>query len=91
MPKLTIAEVRAQVQTDLPNAALKNIYDAELRRIVKVVGNRTYEYVKELEERRLVHGERKSRTKTLSTTPHFEEYFGTKKEEIKKVFKQMEK
>jgi len=59
--------------------------------IVKVVGNRTYEYVKELEERRLVHGERKSRTKMLSTTQHFEEYFGTKKEEIKNVFKQMEK
>ena len=38
MPLLTLADVRAQVQTDLTSAALKNIYDAELRRIVKVVG-----------------------------------------------------
>ncbi len=59
--------------------------------IVKVVGNRTYEYVKELEERGLVRSERKSRTKMLVTTQHFEEYFGAKKEEIKKIFEQMEK
>lgn len=52
--------------------------------IVKVVGNRTYEYVKILEERGLVTSERKSRTKLLITTPHFEEYFGTQKENIKK-------
>ncbi len=59
--------------------------------IVKVIGNRTYEYVKELEERGLVRSERKSRTKVLVTTQHFEEYFGAKKDEIKKIFKQMEK
>ena len=53
--------------------------------IVKVVGNRTYEYVKNLETRGLVKGERKSRTKVLKTTPHFEEYFGAKKDEIKKM------
>ncbi len=58
--------------------------------IVKVIGNRTYEYVKELEERGLVRSERKSRTKTLVTTQHFEEYFGAKKEEIKKIFQQLE-
>jgi len=53
--------------------------------IVKVVGNRTYEYVKNLELRGLVKGEKKSRTKVLKTTPHFEEYFGAKKDEIKKM------
>ncbi len=58
--------------------------------IVKVIGNRTYEYVKELEERGLVRSERKSRTKVLVTTQHFEEYFGAKKEEIKKIFAQIE-
>ena len=59
--------------------------------IVKVVGNRAYDYVKELEERGLVRSERKSRTKVLATTAHFEEYFGAKKEEIKKIFEQLEK
>lgn len=58
--------------------------------IVKVIGNRTYEYVKELEQRGLIKIERKSRTKLLSTTPHFEEYFGTKKAELKDAIKSME-
>ncbi|MBI4896567.1 MAG: SMC-Scp complex subunit ScpB [Candidatus Aenigmarchaeota archaeon] len=45
--------------------------------IVKAVGNRTYEYVKELVKRGLIKTEKKSRTVLLSTTPHFREYFGT--------------
>ncbi len=53
--------------------------------IVKVVGNRTYEYVKQLEELNLIKVEKKSRTKLLSTTPRFEEYFGAKAEEIRKI------
>jgi segregation and condensation protein B len=53
--------------------------------IVKVVGNRTYDYVKELEERGLLKIEKKARTKMLSTTPRFEEYFGAKAEEIRKI------
>jgi segregation and condensation protein B len=53
--------------------------------IVKVVGNRTYEYVKDLESRGLIKSEKKSRTKILSTTQRFEEYFGAKKESIKKL------
>ena len=52
--------------------------------IVKVIGNRTYEYVKELRERGLINIEKKSRTRILTTTPRFEEYFGTKKDELKK-------
>ncbi len=52
--------------------------------IVKVIGNRTYEYVKELHERGLVNIEKKSRTRILTTTPKFEEYFETKKDELKK-------
>ncbi len=53
--------------------------------IVKVVGNRTYEYVKQLEEMNLVKVEKKARTKLLSTTPYFAEYFGAKAGEIRKV------
>lgn len=59
--------------------------------IVKVIGNRTYEYVKELEERGLVKVEKKSRTKMLSTTPHFEDYFGVTKDKMKKEFEEMQK
>ena len=59
--------------------------------IVKVVGNRTYEYVKNLDARGLIKGERKGRTKILKTTPHFEEYFGAKKDEIKKMVEKNEK
>lgn len=58
--------------------------------IVKVVGNRTYEYVKELEMRGLVKSEKKSRTKLLKTTPHFEEYFGARAEEIKRLSEKTE-
>jgi len=54
--------------------------------IVKVIGNRTYEYTKELEEKGLIKSEKKSRTKMLSTTPHFEEYFGAKRQELKRMF-----
>jgi segregation and condensation protein B len=53
--------------------------------IVKVIGNRTYEYVKDLLARGLISVEKKSRTKILTTTPQFEEYFGAKKEALKKA------
>ncbi len=51
--------------------------------IVKIVGNRVYDYVKELEGKGLVKTEKKSRTKILSLTPQFEEYFGVKKKFLK--------
>lgn len=57
--------------------------------IVKVVGNRTYEYVKELETRGLLKSEKKSRTKLLRTTPHFEEYFGADKGKIKGLMEEI--
>jgi len=52
--------------------------------IVKVIGNRTYDYVHELSERGLIKVEKKSRTRMLTTTPRFEEYFETKRDELKK-------
>jgi segregation and condensation protein B len=59
--------------------------------IVKVIGNRTYEYVKELVDKGFINVEKKSRTRLLSTTPRFEEYFETKKEELKKALDYMKK
>ncbi|MDI6721903.1 MAG: SMC-Scp complex subunit ScpB, partial [Candidatus Aenigmarchaeota archaeon] len=56
--------------------------------IVKVIGNRTYDYIKDLESRNLIKTEKKSRTKVIVTTPLFEQYFGAKKHEIKKEFEE---
>ena len=38
MPTLTIAQIRDQVQTDVKDAALQKIVDAEEKRIVQAVG-----------------------------------------------------
>lgn len=59
--------------------------------IVKVIGNRTYEYVRELEIRGLIKVEKKSRTKIITTTPNFEEYFGIKKSDLKKEIEEKSK
>ena len=55
-------------------------------KIVKLVGNRTYQHVKDLKKRGFIKSEKKSRTAMLSTTDYFEKYFRTKKEEIKKMY-----
>lgn len=59
--------------------------------LVRVIGNRTYEYVKQLRESGFIDEEKHSRTKLLRTTPHFEAYFATKKEELKKVLTEISK
>lgn len=60
--------------------------------IVKVIGNRTYEYVKKLEERGLIKTIKHSRTKALVATKEFANYFGLEKpEDAKKFFEELEK
>lgn len=60
--------------------------------VVKVMGNRTYEYVKRLEERGLINTVKHSRTKALIATKEFANYFGLENpEDIKKFFKDMVK
>ena len=55
--------------------------------IVKIIGNRTYEYVRELEQRGLIKSLKQGRTKVLVPTKVFAEYFGLKSpEEVKKFF-----
>ncbi len=51
--------------------------------LVKVLGNRVYEYVKELIELGFISAEKKSRTRILRTTRLFEEYFGEQAKIIK--------
>lgn len=50
--------------------------------LVKKVGNRVYEYMKELEQLGFIRTEKKSRTKSIYTTKLFEEYFGVNKDKI---------
>lgn len=60
--------------------------------VVKVIGNRAYEYVKRLEERGLIKTVKHSRTKALIATKEFANYFGLENpEDIKKFFKDMVK
>lgn len=51
--------------------------------IVKYQGNKTYGYVKVLEEKGLIKTEKHGRTKLITTSPDFERYFGKSSEEIK--------
>ncbi len=58
--------------------------------IVRVIGNRTYEYVKDLERRGLIRTIKTGRTKALVATKEFASYFGIESpEDIKKFFEQM--
>ena len=57
--------------------------------IVKVIGNRAYVYVKDLENRGLIKTVKQSRTKALIATKEFAEYFGLEKpEDFKKFFEE---
>jgi len=53
--------------------------------IVRYQGNKTYGYVKTLEEKGLIKTEPYKRTKLITTTPDFERYFGKSKEEVKSM------
>ncbi|MFQ6010012.1 MAG: SMC-Scp complex subunit ScpB [Candidatus Aenigmatarchaeota archaeon] len=58
--------------------------------IVKVIGNRTYEYVKQLVAKGLIKTEKFGRTKKLIATKEFAEYFGLESpEEAKKLFEKL--
>jgi len=60
--------------------------------VVKVIGNRAYDYVKRLEEKGLIKTVKHSRTKALIATKEFANYFGLENpEDIKKFFKEMTK
>jgi segregation and condensation protein B len=60
--------------------------------IVKVIGNRTYEYVRRLEDRGLIKTMKHSRTKALVATKEFANYFGLENpEDAKKFFEDINK
>ncbi len=51
--------------------------------IIRMQGNKAYSYIKSLQKRELICGERKGHTKMLTLTGKFEEYFGESREKIK--------
>lgn len=54
--------------------------------LVRAIGNRAYEYVRELERLGFVRSEKYSRTKILRTTKLFREYFGiTSNSDLKRL------
>lgn len=44
--------------------------------IAKIIGNRSYSYIKQLEKKRLIRTEKHGRTKKLEITDEFKNYFG---------------
>ncbi len=58
--------------------------------IVKVIGNRTYEYVKQLEQKGMIRTVKSGRSKALVATKEFAEYFGLENpEDAKKLFESL--
>jgi len=50
--------------------------------IVKIQGNKAYNYIKRLEKKKLITAEKHGRTKLVKTTKEFERYFGNRLEDI---------
>lgn|GEM_PF-506954 len=50
--------------------------------VVRVIGNRAYEYIKELRRKEFISIKRKGRTKEMTTTGRFRKYFGLKEGEM---------
>ena len=51
--------------------------------LIKIQGNKAYNYIRKLERAGLVRSEKAGRTKMLKLTQEFENYFGETKEEVK--------
>jgi len=50
--------------------------------VVQVIGNRAYDYIKELRHKEFISIKRKGRTKQMTTTGRFRKYFGLKEGEM---------
>jgi segregation and condensation protein B len=51
--------------------------------VVKIQGNKAYNYIKYLEKKKLIKTEKAGRTRLIKTTKEFERYFGKSLEEIR--------
>jgi len=79
--------------SDLSRGSLRTLSLVALRQpmlqsqIVKIQGNKAYNYIKSLEKKGLIKAEKAGRTKMINTTKEFERYFGRSLEEIKERLK----
>lgn len=77
--------------SDLSDGMLRTLAIIAIRQpikqslIVKYQGNKTYNYIKDLEGKGLVKSEKFGRTKIVTTTSGFERYFGKSSEDIKRM------
>ncbi len=53
--------------------------------VVKIIGNKAYDYIKMLAEKGFIKAKKAGNTKLLEITPKFESYFGKNIDEIKKM------
>ncbi|MBI1973965.1 SMC-Scp complex subunit ScpB, partial [Candidatus Micrarchaeota archaeon] len=52
--------------------------------VVKIIGNKAYDYIRELKEKGFLDIRKEANTRLLSVTHKFEDYFGKRAEEIRK-------
>ena len=82
-------------ETEIPPAMLKTLaliaYEQPVMqsKLVKERGTRVYKYVKMLREQELIEAKRKGRTRILTVTPKFKEYFQV--QDVKDLVKAEEK
>jgi len=79
------------VSTDFSKAVLRTLGLIAVKQpvkqslVVKIVGNKAYNYIQELSEKGFLQAKKVGSTKMLSTTSKFESYFGKQAEDIKKL------
>jgi segregation and condensation protein B len=79
------------VDTEFSKAALRTLgliavkHPVRQSIVVKIIGNKAYDYVKLLAEKGFIRAKKAGNTKILEITPKFESYFGKSIEEIKKL------
>lgn len=78
---------------DISKGALRTLSIVALRQpifqseIVKIQGNKAYNYIKSLEKKKLIKTEKAGRTKKINITKDFERYFGKSLKEIQERLK----
>jgi segregation and condensation protein B len=79
--------------SDISRGALRTLSIVAIRQpilqseIIKIQGNKAYNYIKNLENKGLIVTEKSGRTRLVKTTKEFERYFGKSLEEIKEKLK----
>ena len=87
---------RLTTYSDISRGALRTLGIVAIRQpilqseIVKIQGNKAYNYIKSLEKKGLIKTEKSGRTRLVRTTKEFERYFGKNLEEIQEKLRAVE-